>query len=137
MSSTGGPGRGSGGRCLPTQEAAGRSRRRRGSLPARTLERASGIRAIEPYLYRVAFRLAASELRRAPTVPDVLIHRNVETAVLIDPVGTEIARLGETVTLVGGHIPLENADPVVISGILATCGTGGEGYFLTGGLAEG
>jgi hypothetical protein len=67
----------------------------------------------------------------------VLIHRNVETAVLIDPVGTEIARLGETVTLVGGHIPLENADPVVISGIPAACGTGGEGYFLTGGLAQG
>ncbi len=38
---------------------------------ARTLERATGIRAIEPYLYRVAFRLAASELRRAPTVADV------------------------------------------------------------------
>jgi RNA polymerase sigma-70 factor (ECF subfamily) len=38
---------------------------------ARTLERASGIRTVEPYLYRVAFRLAASELRRAPTVADV------------------------------------------------------------------
>jgi RNA polymerase sigma-70 factor, ECF subfamily len=38
---------------------------------ARTLERASSIRAFEPYLYRIAFRLAASELRRAPTVADV------------------------------------------------------------------
>lgn len=38
---------------------------------ARTLERASSIRAFEPYLYRVAFRLAASELRRTPTVADV------------------------------------------------------------------
>jgi hypothetical protein len=64
---------------------------------------------------------------RRPTYvlwPDgyVLIHRNVKTAVLIDPVGTEIARLGETVTLVGGYNPLENADPVVISGIPATAG---------------
>jgi RNA polymerase sigma-70 factor, ECF subfamily len=38
---------------------------------ARTLERASTIRTFEPYLYRVAFRLAASELRRTPTVADV------------------------------------------------------------------
>jgi len=38
---------------------------------ARTLERASRVRALEPYLYRVAFRLAAAELRRAPTVADV------------------------------------------------------------------
>ena len=38
---------------------------------ARTLERASSIRSFEPYLYRIAFRLAASELRRAPTVADV------------------------------------------------------------------
>jgi RNA polymerase sigma-70 factor, ECF subfamily len=38
---------------------------------ARTLERAAGIRSFEPYLYRVAFRLAASELRRSPTVPEV------------------------------------------------------------------
>lgn len=38
---------------------------------ARTLERAADVRAFEPYLYRVAFRLAASELRRAPTVADI------------------------------------------------------------------
>jgi RNA polymerase sigma-70 factor (ECF subfamily) len=38
---------------------------------ARTLERASSVRSFEPYLYRIAFRLAASELRRAPTVADV------------------------------------------------------------------
>jgi RNA polymerase sigma-70 factor (ECF subfamily) len=38
---------------------------------ARTLERASSVRSFEPYLYRIAFRLAAGELRRAPTVPDV------------------------------------------------------------------
>jgi len=38
---------------------------------ARTLERAATVRSFEPYLYRVAFRLAASELRRAPTVADV------------------------------------------------------------------
>lgn len=37
---------------------------------ARTLERAGQVRAPEGYLYRVAFRLAARELRRAPTVPE-------------------------------------------------------------------
>lgn len=38
---------------------------------ARTLERSSSVRAPEPYLYRVAFRLAAAELRRHRTVADV------------------------------------------------------------------
>jgi RNA polymerase sigma-70 factor, ECF subfamily len=38
---------------------------------ARTLERATQVRSFEPYLYRVAFRLAAAELRRDPTVADV------------------------------------------------------------------
>ena len=37
----------------------------------RTLERAPEVRAPEAYLYRVAFRLAARELRRAPTVAQV------------------------------------------------------------------
>ena len=38
---------------------------------ARTLERGSSVRAPEPYLYRVAFRIAAAELRRDRTVADV------------------------------------------------------------------
>jgi RNA polymerase sigma-70 factor, ECF subfamily len=38
---------------------------------ARTIERGSSVRAPEPYLYRVAFRLAAAELRRAHTISDV------------------------------------------------------------------
>jgi RNA polymerase sigma-70 factor (ECF subfamily) len=38
---------------------------------ARTLERSATVRSLEPYLYRVAFRLAASELRRSPTVAEV------------------------------------------------------------------
>jgi RNA polymerase sigma-70 factor, ECF subfamily len=38
---------------------------------ARALERAPTIRSVEPYLYRVAFRLAAHELRRADPAPDV------------------------------------------------------------------
>jgi RNA polymerase sigma-70 factor, ECF subfamily len=38
---------------------------------ARTLERATQIRSFEPYLYQIAFRLAAGELRRAPTVATV------------------------------------------------------------------
>lgn len=38
---------------------------------ARTLERGEAVRNREPYLYRVAFRLAAQELRRSPTVAAV------------------------------------------------------------------
>jgi RNA polymerase sigma-70 factor, ECF subfamily len=38
---------------------------------ARTLERGSSVRAPEPYLYRVAFRIAAAELRRDRTARDV------------------------------------------------------------------
>jgi RNA polymerase sigma-70 factor (ECF subfamily) len=38
---------------------------------ARTIERGSSVRAPEPYLYRVAFRLAAAEIRRAHTVSEV------------------------------------------------------------------
>jgi RNA polymerase sigma factor (sigma-70 family) len=38
---------------------------------ARTLERRGDVRSPEPYLYRVAFRLAAKELRRRPSVADV------------------------------------------------------------------
>lgn len=52
---------------------------------ARTLERASSIRAFEPYLYRVAFRLAAWELRRAATVADV-----PDTASRLDPELSEL-----------------------------------------------
>jgi RNA polymerase sigma-70 factor (ECF subfamily) len=52
---------------------------------ARTLERASSVRAFEPYLYRVAFRLAASELRRAPTVASV-----PDSASILDPELSEL-----------------------------------------------
>jgi RNA polymerase sigma-70 factor, ECF subfamily len=38
---------------------------------ARTLERGNEVRDPEAYVYRVAFRLAAQELRRSPTVADV------------------------------------------------------------------
>src|SRR5688572_31011123 len=37
----------------------------------RTLERGTQVRSFEPYLYRIAFRLAAAELRRTPTVAEV------------------------------------------------------------------
>lgn len=52
---------------------------------ARTLERAASIRAPEPYLYRVAFRLAASELRRSPTVAHV-----PDSASILDPELSEL-----------------------------------------------
>ena len=38
---------------------------------ARTLERAGQVRSPESYLYRVAFRLAARELSRAPSVEEI------------------------------------------------------------------
>jgi RNA polymerase sigma-70 factor, ECF subfamily len=58
---------------------------------ARTLERASSIRAFEPYLYRIAFRLAANELRRTPTVahvPDSASTLDPELSELFDALRT-------------------------------------------------
>ena len=66
-----------------------------------------------------------------------LVYRQHEEPVLIDPVGREVARLGETIMLGGGYVPLENAGPITIGGIPPTCRAGGEGYFLTSGLADG
>jgi hypothetical protein len=68
-----------------------------------------------------------------------LVYRALaqEVAVLIDPVGREVARLGDQVTLVGGYVPLEGADQATIEGIPDACRTQSEGYFLTSGLAEG
>lgn len=54
---------------------------------ARTLERGSDVRMPEAYLYRIAFRLAASELRRSPTVgevPDVAVWDEPGLAELFD-----------------------------------------------------
>jgi RNA polymerase sigma-70 factor (ECF subfamily) len=53
----------------------------------RTLERATNVRSFEPYLYRIAFRLAAAELRRRPTVaqiPDRGEHVDPELSELLD-----------------------------------------------------
>jgi RNA polymerase sigma-70 factor, ECF subfamily len=58
---------------------------------ARTLERASSIRAFEPYLYRIAFRLAANDLRRTPTVahvPDSASTLDPELSELFDALRT-------------------------------------------------
>jgi hypothetical protein len=65
-----------------------------------------------------------------------LVYRQQEVPVLIDPVGREVARLGDEVTLAGGYVPLENADTAAIGGLPDACRTQGEGYFLTSGLAE-
>jgi RNA polymerase sigma-70 factor, ECF subfamily len=54
---------------------------------ARTLERAPHIGSFEPYLYRIAFRLAAGELRRDPTVatvPESGEHVDPELSELFD-----------------------------------------------------
>jgi hypothetical protein len=65
-----------------------------------------------------------------------LIYRHVEIAVLIDPVGREIARLGHRVQLGGGGVMLEQAKTATIGGLPSSCGTSG-GYFLTSGVAGG
>jgi hypothetical protein len=66
-----------------------------------------------------------------------LVYREQEIAVLIDPVGREVARLGEEVTLGGGYVPAPHADEAVIGRLPEACRTQGEGYFLTSGLAGG
>ena len=66
-----------------------------------------------------------------------MVYRRQETPVLIDAVGREVARLGDEVTLGGGYVPPDNAEQAAIGGVPDTCRASGEGYFLTGGLAEG
>jgi hypothetical protein len=66
-----------------------------------------------------------------------LVYRQEEEPVLIDTVGREVARLGDEVTLGGGFVELQHADPATIGGIPAACKTGGEGYFITSGVAGG
>jgi hypothetical protein len=41
------------------------------------------------------------------------------------------------VTLGGGYVPLKNVDAETIEGVPEDCRNGGQGYFLTSGLAEG
>jgi hypothetical protein len=60
-----------------------------------------------------------------------------EVSVLIDAVGREVSRLGDEVTLGGGYVPLEHVDAATIDGLPEACRTGGQGYFLTTGLADG
>jgi RNA polymerase sigma-70 factor (ECF subfamily) len=53
----------------------------------RTLERGTQVRSFEPYLYRIAFRLAAAELRRTPTlavVPDPGAHIDPQLSELFE-----------------------------------------------------
>jgi len=66
-----------------------------------------------------------------------LVYRLDERPVLIDPVGREVARLGDEVSLGGGFVELQHADPATIGGIPAACKTGGEGYFITSGVVGG
>jgi hypothetical protein len=65
-----------------------------------------------------------------------LVDRGGADSVLIDAVGREVARLGDTVQLGGGGVELENAAAATIGGIPDACKTGG-GYFLTSGVVGG
>jgi hypothetical protein len=65
-----------------------------------------------------------------------LVDRGEAGPVLIDAVGREVARLGDTVQLGGGGVELENAESATIGGVPDACTTGG-GYFLTSGVVGG
>jgi hypothetical protein len=83
----------------------------------------------------------SSSTDRRPTYvlwPDgtALVFRDGEVPVLIDAVGTEIARLGDDVTLGGGYVPPDSAETATIGGLPEACRSGGDGYFVTGGLAD-
>ncbi|MEO8292974.1 MAG: hypothetical protein ABI635_07510 [Actinomycetota bacterium] len=55
--------------------------------------------------------------------------------VLIDAVGNEIAEMGDQIRLGGGYGTFAGSASSAIGGIPASCQTGGEGYFITGGPA--
>jgi hypothetical protein len=65
-----------------------------------------------------------------------MVEREGEGRVLIDPVGREVARLGDDVSLGGGYVPPDAAENATIGGVPEDCRTSGEGYFLTSGLAS-
>lgn len=65
-----------------------------------------------------------------------LVERGGST-LLIDPVGRELARLGEDVRLGGGYVPPESADTATIDGVPEGCRGGTDGYFVTGGTETG
>jgi hypothetical protein len=73
-----------------------------------------------------------------PVWPDghVVVRRDGRE-VLIDPVGQDVAALGDEVTLGGGFVPGRLLDDIVTGGLPPSCRTSGEGYFITSGLAEG
>jgi hypothetical protein len=65
-----------------------------------------------------------------------LVLRDGERPVLIDAVGRELARLGDDVTIGGGYVGLEHLEDGTVDPIPDACRRGGEGYFITSGLAE-
>jgi hypothetical protein len=86
----------------------------------------------------LAVESRSTDRQRAYVVwPDgtALVLRDGERPVLIDTVGSELARLGDDVTLVGGYVGLEQIDDATIGGVPESCRSGGEGYFVTSGLA--
>ena len=92
-------------------------------------------------LHNGCLAVESASTDRRPTYvlwPDgtALVYRDGDRPVLIDAVGDEIAELGDEVTLGGGYVPPENADAATIGGIPDACRTGGDGYFITSGLAD-
>jgi hypothetical protein len=63
-----------------------------------------------------------------------LVERGGRT-VLVNPVGEEVAALGDEVSLGGGGAPLRLIEDSVIGGVPDSCRTTGEAYFITSGAA--
>lgn len=55
---------------------------------------------------------------------------------LIDPIGAEVAALGDNVTLGGGNVELRWIDGMLTGALPDACRAPGESYFVTSGLAE-
>lgn len=104
-----------------------------------TMEALGGGRLV---VHNGCLAVEGSPTDRRPTYvlwPDgtALVYRDGELPVLIDTVGTEIARLGEDVTLGGGYVELEHVEGGTIGGIPEGCRADGEGYFITSGVVGG
>jgi hypothetical protein len=53
----------------------------------------------------------------------------------IDPIGEEVAALGETASFGGGYGAVRNFEANITGGVPDACREGGEAYFLSGGPA--
>ena len=79
----------------------------------------------------VPLRVCVIEVR--PGNPRYPYKPLIPLTVLVNPVGEEVAAVGDGVSLGGGGAPLRLVEDSVIGGIPDSCRTGGEAYFITSG----